>query len=213
MEDELHQIEKIHALIEMEAKLTKRLEEVEPWLPSVALHRHSSLPRVRPIPTTMEEVERILAVARSFAARTSAPAGWNPNAPVIGFSTPSPMPHHLRGGALAALQLQRAQAAQLERKRQRTQQQERQEKAQAMDVTEDQQQPAQQGSTPATPSQLDPKRREVAGHNRDLDRSVSELDREAQQNKRQPRSVAPSVAKPPVQVSMNLSDSSSEEED
>jgi hypothetical protein len=33
---------------------------------------------------------------------------WNPNLPVIGFATPNPLPHQLRGGALGAMQLKLA---------------------------------------------------------------------------------------------------------
>jgi hypothetical protein len=58
----------------------------------------------------MDEVEHVLHVARNIASRTSAPAGWNPQAPVIGFATPNPLPHQLRGGSLGALQLELAKA-------------------------------------------------------------------------------------------------------
>jgi hypothetical protein len=75
--------------------------------------------RVRPIPTTMEQVRQILAVGWNYASRTSAPAGWDPMAPVAGFSTPNPLPHMLRGGALAALQLEGAKQAESDKKRKR----------------------------------------------------------------------------------------------
>jgi hypothetical protein len=202
-------LNKVHAMMEVEARLTKKLEEVEPWLPSAAHQSNPSHPRVRPIPTTMEQVTHVLALARTLAARTSAPAGWNPSAPVVGFSTPSPMPHHLRGGALAALQLQRAQVAQQESKRQKVRQQqqhEEQEETQKMDI--DQQH--HQGSTSATPLQHDPKRRELSVHNQDLDRSVSDLGRLEQQAKQQQQKP---VNASRVDVSMNLSDSSSSDDD
>jgi hypothetical protein len=102
-------LKKAQAMIELEQMLTATVEKVEPWLPNAnAASNANSRPRVRPLPTSMEQVEVILAVSRNWAARTSAPAGWNPAAPVMGFTTPNPMPHQLRGGALAGMQLERA---------------------------------------------------------------------------------------------------------
>lgn len=120
-------LEKAQALIAVERSLTATLEKVEPWLTSnntlkttsSSQGQHHFSKRVRPIPTTMDQVEKILAVSRNFASRTSAPAGWNPMAPVVGFSTPNPLPHQLRGGALAALQLERARQAEEDKKRRR----------------------------------------------------------------------------------------------
>jgi hypothetical protein len=120
-------LEKAQALIAIERSLTATLEKVEPWLtsnntPKTTLSsqgQHHFSKRVRPIPTTMDQVEKVLAVSRNFASRTSAPAGWNPMAPVVGFSTPNPLPHQLRGGALAALQLERARQAEEDKKRRR----------------------------------------------------------------------------------------------
>lgn len=118
-EDRATLLQKTKTMMELERTLTATLEKVEPWLLQNAKRQLPNQPRVRPIPTTMEEVERILAVARVWATRTSAPAGWNPAAPVVGFSTPNPLPHQLRGGALAALQLDRARQAERLQKRQR----------------------------------------------------------------------------------------------
>mmetsp|Transcript_17540 Transcript_17540/g.20228 ORF Transcript_17540/g.20228 Transcript_17540/m.20228 type:complete len:243 (+) Transcript_17540:77-805(+) len=59
-------------------------------------------------PQTMEEVQNVLSMARSLSSRTSAAAGWNPMLPVVTFATPNPLPHQLRGGALGAMQLQMA---------------------------------------------------------------------------------------------------------
>jgi hypothetical protein len=112
-------LKKAQAMIELEQSLTATMEKVEPWLPSQnntatagTGSNASSRPRVRSLPTSMEQVDVILAVARNWAARTSAPDGWNPAAPVMGFTTPNPMPHQLRGGALAGIQLERARQAQ-----------------------------------------------------------------------------------------------------
>lgn len=63
--------------------------------------------RVRPIPRTLEQVQAIISVGRSYSNRTSAPAGWTSTTPLIHFTTPNPLPHQLRHSALATLQLQR----------------------------------------------------------------------------------------------------------
>jgi hypothetical protein len=132
--DSMTLLQKTQALIEVERSLTATLEKVEPWLTQSNNNNSNNFStsmgkRVRPIPTTMYEVKQILAVSRNFASRTSAPAGWNPMAPVVGFSTPNPLPHQLRGGALATLQLERAR--QDERKTKRKRQEEEQEAAKA----------------------------------------------------------------------------------
>jgi hypothetical protein len=143
LEADLALLEKAQALMEVERSLTATLEKVEPWLLSNTLQPKGHHTRVRPIPTTMDQVKQVLAVSRNFAPRTSAPAGWNPNAPVVGFSTPNPLPHQLRGGALAALQLERArQANETKKRRRREQDEERKaakklQEAQAMDVDAD----------------------------------------------------------------------------
>ena len=127
---------KTQALIELERSLTQSLEKIEPWLlnstsSSSRTNNNNNVVgiRVRPIPIDMDQVEKVLAVARNFSTRTSAPAGWNPTAPVIGFSTPNPLPHQLRGGALAALELQRARQAERDKKRKRQEEEEEEKKA------------------------------------------------------------------------------------
>ena len=182
-ESKLELLEKLQAVIQVEKSLTETLERVEPWLRS----SKSTNPRVRPLPTSLEQAEQILAVARNLANRTSAPAGWNPMAPVIGFSTPNPMPHQLRGGALATLQLERAKQAESDKKRiQLQQQQEKIEKT------------AQKAEKKMEYNPLnDPKRVEIREH------KLSEQ----KQRRAQPQE------RPKVQVSMNLSDSSSSEEE
>ncbi|CAB9514736.1 expressed unknown protein [Seminavis robusta] len=124
--DDLALLEKAQALVEVEQLLTSTLEKVEPWLlGNATTNIDPNRPRVRPIPQTMEQVNHVLAVARNLASRTSAPAAWNPAAPVVGFSTPNPLPHQLRGGALAALQLERARQDERDRKRQKVQEEEK----------------------------------------------------------------------------------------
>lgn len=115
-------LERTQSLILAERTLTATIEKVEPWLVSNTLKKSALTShmgtRVRPIPRTMEEVHQILAVGRNLATR-SAPSGWNSSAPVVGFNTPNPLPHQLRGGTLAALQLDRARKAENDKKRQR----------------------------------------------------------------------------------------------
>lgn len=128
--DSMDLLEKAQKMVEIEQSLTSTLEKVEPWLLSATTTNiDPNRPRVRPIPQTMEQVKSILCVARNLASRTSAPAAWNPNAPVVGFSTPNPLPHQLRGGALAALQLDRARQEERDRKRQRVEEEQQKEKS------------------------------------------------------------------------------------
>jgi hypothetical protein len=198
---------KTQKAVEMERALTATMRKVEPWLRSSKVNPNQ--PRVRPIPTSMEQVHQVLAVARNLASRTSAPAGWNPNAPVVGFTTPNPLPHQLRGGALAALQLERARQSERDKKRQREQQKSAElEQAAAAAAAR-----AEQEHQRQLPSELndpttgrDPKRREVAHHEVEIRPTSS----------RPPASaldIASRPAPPQVDVSMNLSDSSSEDDD
>lgn len=191
-------LEKLQALTSVERSLTEALEEAEPWLSS------STNTPVRPLPTSMDQVHQILAVARNLSGRTSAPAGWNPQAPVVGFATPNPLPHQLRGGALGTLQLERARAAQdsTSLKRKREIEEKELEKMQvedeivAMNVEE-------------AKEARDPKRREVVQHEMELalkqEKDISASIQKAQ--KKQP---------PKQQVltaDMNLSDSSSSDDE
>ena len=116
-------LDQTRAIMGLEQSLTAKLERIEPWISNAPFHPHA--PRVRPIPTNMTEALHILSVARTLSNRTSAPAGWNPAAPVVNFTTPNPLPHQLRGGALATLQLERAKEAESEKKRQKLEQQEK----------------------------------------------------------------------------------------
>jgi thiamine pyrophosphate-dependent acetolactate synthase large subunit-like protein len=220
-------LEKTQAMIEVERLLTITLEKVEPWLKSnnntQSLYGTSSrnyfnhnAVRVRPIPTTMEEVDEILAIARNLSTRTSAPAGWNPNAPVVGFSTPNPLPHQLRGGALAALELQRARqqqkAEQDQKKRKRQEEEENAKKLQreleekakqnnAMVMDDD----SQPGAAAASATSLnDPKAVDAASH-RPLTRSAGLTAAVGARTSTQQQRV--------TAATMNLSDSSSSDDD
>ena len=128
----LRALQKTQALMEMERSLSMSMERAEPWLAMGGGDGHptagaatSSVPlpsssfgtfqsRVRPIPRTMKEVKLVLDVGRNYSTRTSAPAGWNPQAPLMGFASPNPLPSQLRSGALAALELQTAKDKLLE---------------------------------------------------------------------------------------------------
>ena len=131
-------LQKTQALMEMERTLSMSMERAEPWLTMGSsgdgrgsgddaggavppLSSSSSCysfgtfqSRVRPIPRTMEEVKLVLDVGRNYSTRTSAPAGWNHMAPLMGFASPNPLPSQLRSGALAALELQTAKDKLLE---------------------------------------------------------------------------------------------------
>jgi hypothetical protein len=202
-------LEKTQKLIELERLLTISLEKVEPWLTanttSSSFASRTTGMRVRPIPTSMDQVHAILSVARNLSTRTSAPAGWNPAAPVVGFSTPNPLPHQLRGGALGALELERARTAQEDKKRKLAweesqrmaakQKQEQKEAESKMDVDED--------KTPQNDNQpqLDPKAADAAVHRANPAATARSPPRPSLQ------------AAPVVATTMNLSDSSSDEEE
>jgi len=237
-------LEKVREAMRVEAALTSTMERVEPWLPSsiydygggggqYAATAVDDRPRVRPIPTDSSDddngqIRQVLASARVLAARTSAPAGWNPSAPVMGFSTPSPLPHQLRGGALAALQLERARKAErdkkrkrrLEERRRRQQQAEQEEREQKRRQSQIEERAAaaaaqeEEGGT-LTPSRRDPKRREVVEHEKELDRDserVQQQHRARQQQQQQAQQAQQRLQQQQQQdVSMNLSESSEDE--
>jgi hypothetical protein len=188
-------LEKTQALIEVERSLTATLERVEPWLPQNTIKPSRAFEkRVRPIPSNMEQVQQILAVARTYSPRTSAPAGWNPAAPVMGFSTPNPLPHQLRGGALAALQLERARQDERSQKRKRQEEEEEQAKAKKMAEVQES------------------KSNKPAGTNEagaPTTRPPDSSEKPEGQTVRRASRPAPQV----LQTTMNLSDSSSSEEE
>jgi hypothetical protein len=120
-------LDHIRALVEAEQGLTEALEQTLPLLSPHSnnlaachnsLHHSSSSvippssssqrgvePPLLPAPRSSADIPTILAVARAYSLRTSAPPAWNTNLPVVGFATPNPLPHQLRGGALGAMQL------------------------------------------------------------------------------------------------------------
>lgn len=182
-------------LIHAEKRLTALLLETEPWLPTAVAHPHRR--RIRPTPTSMDQVDSILALARKYAAQTSAPAGWNPAAPVVGFCTPSPLPNQLRAGCLAALQLERAQA---ERKRKRDEQKAAAAQAAAAEQAAAAASTFNKAASEKSADEPDPKRREI---NRQ-DKHVQRVQHQAHRS-----SITPKNA--PVE-SMALDDSSDDDD-
>jgi hypothetical protein len=184
-------LQQTQQLIHVEKRLTALLRETEPWLPTAVAHPHRR--RVRPIPTTMEQVEGILALGRKYAAQTSAPAGWNPAAPLVGFTTPAPLPNQLRAGCLAALQLERAQAHLKRQREQAVARQQAKEEAAKAEAA-----PSETANSTKSGDEPDPKRREVRHHEKQVQRQVARD--------------APPPEKAVVD-SMNLSDSSDDDSD
>lgn len=224
-QDVIQLLDKMQAAIEVEKALTATIERVEPWLRSSGATTggkerawqssssgSSAAPRVRPIPETVEQAVSILHVARNWASRTSAPAGWTPAAPVIGFSTPSPLPHQLRGGALATLQLERAkQQLETANKRQKLEQQ-RATAAAAAAAVASKQHPQNETDQEAADAQVD-KEQNLSEHPRSAKTSLLVQHPHPQQRQQQQQQQQQRPARPKQNVSMNLSDSSSSDED
>ena len=126
-------LDHVRTLVEVERGLSDALEQTQHLLSnqasantSVVMAPTLNAAPLLPTPRNEKEVQTILAVARAYSLRTSAPPMWNPQLPVIGFATPNPLPHQLRGGQLGALQMQmareernRMQMAREERERER----------------------------------------------------------------------------------------------
>lgn len=82
----------VKSLVHLEYALTTTLESTKELL-EVAT------------PKSQSEVDHVLAIARSYSTKTSAPPGWSPSLPVLHFSTPNPLPHQLRRGNLSMMEL------------------------------------------------------------------------------------------------------------
>jgi len=83
----------VKSLVNLEWALTSTLESTEALLDLAT-------------PKSQLEVEHVLAIARSYSTKTSAPPGWSPSLPVLHFSTPNPLPHQLRRGNLSMMELE-----------------------------------------------------------------------------------------------------------
>lgn len=198
-------LEHLQELTKLERTLTEAIDEAEPWLSSTKSGDDS----VRPLPTTMEQVNQVLAVARNLSGRTSAPAGWSPDAPVAGFATPNPLPHQLRGGALGTLQLERARDS--KRKRQERDELKKRQDTEAKELAkmEVEQEIAELDvKAEETREARDPKRREVLQHEIQLDlKTQTDISSSIHRSqKKQP------PKQPVLTADMNLSDSSSDED-
>mmetsp|Transcript_3650 Transcript_3650/g.5108 ORF Transcript_3650/g.5108 Transcript_3650/m.5108 type:complete len:228 (-) Transcript_3650:271-954(-) len=207
IEGEMSLLSCAQSMIELETSMTNTLANTKPLLDL-------------PTPTTMAEVETILAVARSYSTRTSAPPGWNPNLPVIHFFTPNPLPHQLRKGALGAMQLQMVREERLAKKRrivEEEKEKKRQEEEQRRHALEEEQDQAR-----------DPKKKELVDHYKMEDDDGKKLLAEKRQQKvqindknanaqkerqRRLQQQQQHQRKSSVNVSMNLSDSSSSEDE
>jgi len=224
-------LEKTQALIELERSLTQSIERIEPWLLNSRNDNYNSRSsnktnvvgiRVRPIPTDMDQVEKVLAVARIFSTRTSAPAGWNTNAPVVGFSTPNPLPHQLRGGALAALELQRARQVERDKKRKRQEEEEKEKKAKQEQEADSNYDKKKETDIMDNDGDVDSKNQTSMSKTDNIKRSDTSRNQTGEHlgSKRpaptssttRPRTGTRYV-QPAVTMTMNLSDSSSSEED
>jgi Vitamin-D-receptor interacting Mediator subunit 4 len=223
--DKLSLLDKVEAALRVEQKLTMALDRASPWLEGAPVRAHQR--RVRPVPHTMEQAEHVLKYARVLSNRTSAPAGWNPNAPVVGFSTPNPLPHQLRGGALAALQLERARdrqvRQQLERSHKLLHDREESDREKMMVLVENEKgQGEAEEDAAGDGTSRDPKRRDVVAHQQqDSSAAAASAPGAGQQRGggvgAGATAAAAAAAQRPVasqlDVSMNLSSESSDDED
>ncbi len=215
----------VRSLVEAERALTDAIEQSAPLLQqntmSSSILSSQSDPPLLPTPRNIEEVKTILAVARTYSLRTSAPPMWNPNLPVIGFATPNPLPHQLRGGALGAMQLKMAreeknrkikEAADNLRERERKEKMAveeetitQKESETAMDIDDTTKVRQVKSTTPAEGKALDPKKEEMIGKQK---RRMEQVAANGQKKQTTAEMQAKKAA-----ANMNLSDSSSSEED
>jgi hypothetical protein len=222
VQNQIDLLDNAQAIIRLEKLLTETLTKVEPWLPQSnqgnnndnnRYRSNANMIRVRPIPRNIDEAHHILAMARSLAARTSAPAGWNPNAPVVGFSTPSPLPNQLRSGSLAlerAKQIQKYEREKKKRQQEQLQQQAQQMQKKSKSTNNNTNDDITMMQVDVDPQEQDPKRRDILSHEEQLQLDQARINA-AQRNVtfqqlRQPR-------KPKQDVSMNLSDDSDSDDD
>mmetsp|Transcript_17150 Transcript_17150/g.26852 ORF Transcript_17150/g.26852 Transcript_17150/m.26852 type:complete len:231 (+) Transcript_17150:187-879(+) len=218
----------VRSLVEAECALTDALEKSTALLQqntmSSSILSSQSDPPLLPTPRNIDEVKTILAVARTYSLRTSAPPMWNPTLPVIGFATPNPLPHQLRGGALGAMQLKMAreeknrkiqEAADNLREKERKEKMAveedgheaitQKESENAMDIDEATKDGKVKSTTPAEGKALDPKKQEMIGKQK---RRMEQVAANGQNKQTTAEMQAKKAA-----ANMNLSDSSSSEED
>ena len=227
-------LDHVRSLVEAERALTDAIERSTPLLQhntmSSSVLSSQSDPPLLPTPSNIEEVNTILAGARTYSVRTSAPPMWETNLPVIGFARPTPLPHQLRGGALGAMQLKMAReeknrkikeaADNLREKERRDKMNEEEEEEEddddnttkkenedAMDIDYKDTKEGGEGkaATPTEGKALDPKKQEMIGKQK---RRMEQVAANGQNKQTTAEMQAKKAA-----ANMNLSDSSSSEED
>jgi hypothetical protein len=180
-------LQTVQSLVEQEQKLTTLLEKHKPLL-------------TLPTPQTLSDVDEILALARTYSTRTSAPPGWNPSLPVVHFATPNPLPHQLRQGALGAMQLKLVRD---ERKLKRRRKKEEEEMEILKKQREEEKKKVEESS-----GSPDPKKKEVEDHYRMEDDDKKRIRRE-RKDRHHHKENQPKTASDAPAPTMNLSDSSS----
>eukprot|EP00986_Skeletonema_menzelii_P005162 scaffold1816_cov147-Skeletonema_menzelii.AAC.2 len=220
-------LDHVRSLVEAERALTDAIEKSTPLLQhstvSSSILSSQSDPPLLPTPRNIEEVNTILAVARTYSLRTSAPPMWNADLPVIGFARPTPLPHQLRGGALGAMQLKMAreeknrkikEAADNLREKERKEKKDveedehdatKEESEDAMDIDEATKEGEVKAATPTEGKALDPKKQEMIGKQK---RRLEQVSANGQNKQTTAEMQAKKAA-----ANMNLSESSSSEED
>jgi hypothetical protein len=133
---------------------------------------------------------------------------WNPNLPVVGFATPNPLPHQLRGGALGGMQLQLAKEAKIRKNKELVERREKERR----DKLE-----AEEAKVKAEIDEIEVDEEHEAGEKRKREepaKATSAKKNEMLERQRRQLANVPSGngEKNKVVTSMNLSDSSSEEE-
>lgn len=232
-------LDHVRTLVEAEQGLTEALEKCLPLLSnnnqtSTSSGIHSSSQQVEhpllPTPRSADEVPAILAVARAYSLRTSAPPMWNPNLPVVGFATPNPLPHQLRGGALGALQLKMAREERnkrglelLERQREKDRRRKLEEEDDAMkkekdeDMMDVEKNEEDGNTTTSAKRKRQDDEKEVTSAKKDImERQMKEkreteasAQREQKQSRQQQKQTKEEYEKKKEAANMNLSDSSS----
>ena len=208
----------IRSLVRAEQSLTTALSSTEALLhrPSSSFIPNNSTTPLLPLPAK-SQVSTILAIASSYSTKTSAPPTWASNLPVVGFTTPNPLPHQLRGGALGAMQLKLAREELRVKKEMAHAEKERKMEQKATDVIEKTNESG-EDETVEERGSTKRKHEEEQEPTRALSAKKNEM---MERQKRESADVAAAAASMDKKsrtntntvVDMNLSDSSSEESD
>ncbi|KAL7503912.1 hypothetical protein ACHAXN_001633 [Cyclotella atomus] len=197
----------VRSLVRAEQSLTSALTATEPLLNRPTSSVLNSTPLL-PLPDK-SQVDTILAMAAAYSTRTSAPPMWNANLPVVGFATPNPLPHQLRGGALGGMQLKlareelRAKELKKEQENAKKQQQMQQQQLVAENNDQDKKRKKEEPEEEEIPSKATSAKTNEMIEMQKQSVDVSMLDKSAKSSSGRNKEV----------VDMNLSDSSSDESD